>query len=178
MVAHIFKEHGLWLGPTQPADHANPLGYFENNTLKERMKKVHGFDVSGPMPETRSEWRGIVREVIRGQGYAGERWGFKTGVHYWNVWGDFRPIFVKVMRNRDDIVRSYRKFGGVYPRHGDAFIDRGLAALNELSGFEVDADALISGDRGRIAFALNGCGLEYDEDKVNTIVNPELWHAG
>lgn len=177
MVAHIFREHGLWLGPTKKGDHSNPLGYFENNPLKERMKKVHGFDVSGPMPRTVPAWKPAVREVLHGQGYAGERWGFKTGVHYWNVWGDFEPIFIKVMRNRDAIVQSYRKYGGVYPKHGAGFIDRGLGRLRLLPGVEVDADALILGRRDQIEQSVNAVGLKYNEQVVDQIVNPRFWNA-
>ena len=176
MVANIFHDHGLWLGPTKRGDTFNRKGYFENNPLKERMKKTHGFDVSGPMPETKSEWKGIVRGILEAQKYSGGSWGFKTGVHYWNVWGDFEPIFIKVMRNRESIVKSYRRYGGVFPKHGVKFIDRGLEKLRELPGFEIDADRLISGDRNQIMDALEGCGFHYRDDIVTDIIDSGLWN--
>lgn len=176
MVAHIFREHGLWLGPTRGGDEFNPHGYFENEGIKQRMKTLHGFDVSGPMPETKPEWIDMVRDIMKGQAYPGGKWGLKTGVHYWNVWGDFDPIIVKIMRSRDAIEASYRKYGGVYPEHGSKFIDRGLAKLKELEGFEIDTDALVTGRRDQILNAVMAAGFPYCEGIVNTIVNPDYWH--
>ena len=178
MVAHIFREHGLWFGHTRGGDDFNPNGYFENCRVKEHMKKRHGFDVSGPMPKTQPGWRETVHDILTCQGYCGERWGLKTGVHFYDVWGEFDPIIVKVMRDRDSIVRSYELYGGVFPEHGEGFIDRGLQKLRELDGFRIDTDALVDGRRDEIEAAITGSGLEYHEDIVNGIVNPAYWHAG
>ncbi|MGI9411560.1 MAG: hypothetical protein ACR2OV_15885 [Hyphomicrobiaceae bacterium] len=177
LVAHIFREHGLWLGPTRPGDEFNPLGYFENSGIKERMKKIHGFDVSGPMPKTIPGWRDIVRDIMKSQGYEGGLWGLKTGVHFWNVWGEFNPTIIKIMRHRDSIVQSYRRYGGVFPEHGQGFIDRGLARLESLPGIEIDTDALVSGRRDQIERSISASGLKYNEQVVDSIVNPEFWHG-
>lgn len=176
MVANIFREHGLWLGQTRPGDEFNPLGYFENNPIKERMKEIHGFNVSGPMPKTHPGWKEIVRDIMKSQGYEGGLWGLKTGVHFWDVWGEFDPTVIKVMRDRDSIVRSYRKYGGVFPEHGAGFIDKGLARLRLLSGIEVDTDALISGRRDQIEQSVNAVGLKYNDQVVDQIVNPRFWN--
>ena len=126
LIANIFKEHGFWLGQTKFGDSFNPLGYFENRELKRRMLSYHGvFSVERPPPITVDGWDNVAYSVITKQGYRGGPWAFKTGVHYAGVWDDFDPTIIKVIRDRDAIVRSYERYGGVHRIHGPGFIDRG-----------------------------------------------------
>jgi hypothetical protein len=158
------------------------LGYFENSELKRRMKAYHGWSLTEKPPSTIIGWRDIVESVVRRQGYRFGPWAFKTGAHYAGVWEEFSPLMIKVTRNRDAIVRSYEKYGGIHRAlgRGDflSVIDRGLERLRTLPGVEIDTDGLITGRRDQIRRAIESAGLQYRDKTVDSIVNPEFWHAG
>ena len=182
MVAHILKDHGCWIGYSKPGDKHNPLGYFENRELKRRMKAYHGYSLPGKLPTTIIGWRDIVKSVIRKQGYRGGPWAFKTGVHYADVWREFSPLIIKIMRARDEIIQSYQRYGGIYQALSEpdflSVIDRGLAKLKLLPGIEVNTNDLIQGRRDQIRKAVESVGFTYSSRTVESIVNPEFWHAG
>jgi len=182
LVTHILKEHGCWIGNSRPGDEHNPLGYFENLELKRRMKAHHGWNLTGPFPTTTIGWRAIVRTILNCQGYVSGPWAFKTGVHYAGIWAEFSPIVIKVIRHRDEIIRSYQRYGGIHRALSQedflSVIDRGLERLKTMPGIEVDTDDLVTGRRDQIRTAVQAMALPYDEKTTDSIVNVRFWHAG
>lgn len=182
MVAGIFHAHGVWTGPSRPGDKYNEKGYFENRAMMAKMKKVFGFEPLDPPPQTSSQWRPIVEGIIAYQGYESGPWLFKTGVHYSDIWGDFSPKVVKIWRDRERILESYERYGGIRRRFSrrevETIVDTGLERLWKMDGFLVDTDAVVEGDFGSIRDALEGCGLRYSEETVAGFIVPEIWNAG
>ncbi len=182
MVAGILWSLGCWVGITNRGDGFNPLGYFENRRLKRSLKDTYGFDLLGEFPKTKPGWRKHVEITVDFEGYRRGPWLFKTGVHYAGIWDEFDPIVVKVMRNRDRIIESYERYGGIWKRFGAEdgarIVDRGLDRLRELPGIEIDADQLVNGDREGIKAVCKQASLTYDEKTVTDFIMPGVFHAG
>lgn len=179
MVAGLLWSMGCWIGHTRYGDQYNPRGYFENTGLKWMLKQTYGFDLLGPFPEIKSGWREAVKTELLDQDYRGEPWLFKTGVHYAGIWGEFDPIVVKVMRNRENILESYARYGGIWKSFGPdgatRIVDRGLERLRDLPGIEIDTDQLTAGDTSGIRAVCKKVFLPYRE---TDFIIPGAFHAG
>ncbi|MGI9506781.1 MAG: hypothetical protein ACR2RE_27385, partial [Geminicoccaceae bacterium] len=182
MVAGLLWVMGCWIGYTRYGDDWNPRGYFENTALKKLLKKTFGFELLRPFPAASDGWRDAVAAELKAQGYRRGPWLFKTGVHYAGVWGEFDPIVVKVMRNRDQILESYRRYGGIWHSLGDVaateVIDRGLDRLAILSGIEVDSEKLVAGNYSGIEKVCQRACLPFNARAVHDFIIPGAFNGG
>lgn len=178
MVAGMLWELGCWIGRTKYADEYNPRGYFENTPIRHMMKAIYGFDLLGCFPSTQIGWRSSVKREITSQGYRGGPWLLKTGAHYSGLWDEFAPVVVKVMRDRDRIIESYKRYGGIWHSYGregvEKVVDRGLARLWNMPGIEVDSDVLVGGDTSAIQKVCKRAFLPY---RQTDFIIPGAFHA-
>jgi len=142
--AKQFADAGVWCGECRPPDHNNPMGYFENIQLKQRLIKIHGRDWLGPFPDENPAWSQKVKEIIRSQGYKDGPWLFKIGAFYWKCMKSFDPVYVKVWRPREKILASYHRLKWLdsgQNRYNDAeieqIIDRQHDAMRGIEGMDV-----------------------------------------
>lgn len=177
MIAGIFHEHGVWVGPSRPGDGNNQKGYFENLELKKAVREygMCFFEEA----EFKPGWKEKVESIIRSQGYEGGPWLFKHGAAFHKVWGEFKPKIVKVWRNPDDIFKSYRR-SGFMNNYSDDEVKKSIKfhhyIMQNMQGFNVYCDAVVKGDYTSLEIAIKGCGLEYNEQIVKDFIVPE-WYA-
>ena len=180
MFAGIFHNHGCFVGKTQPPNVQNEKGFFENLTLKHRMKNKFGFDLLGPIPEYDPDFKSQVYTILHEQGYRGGPWLMKTGVSYWKVWSGFHPKYVKVTRSLDAILKSYKNtpyLKNKYTRDQiERIITRQYHMMNEIPGPYLEYERAIDGDYTQIKTALEYCGIPYDEHIVEHFIDKRLKH--
>lgn len=182
MVAGLLWAMGCWIGHTRYGDEFNIRGYFENTALKRLLKQTYGFRLLEDFPVTQKGWRRLVEREIVSQGYRRGPWLFKTGVHYAGVWDEFDPLILKVTRDRDSILESYARYGGIWrsfgPENATEIVDRGLERLRDLPGIEIDTDRLVDGDYSALKSACKTACLPYNERTVTDFIVPGVFHAG
>lgn len=178
MVSGIFKEHGVWVGPSKDGDGRNPKGYFENQKLKRVLREEFG-KCFFTEAKFKSGWRKKVEKIIFDQGYREGPWMYKHGATFHKVWKEFDPKIVKVWRETEQIFQSFKR-SGMMANYTDKQIKDSIKLHHEIManipGFDVDSDKLIEGDYRSIKDAITGCGLEYSEQIVRDFIVPE-WYA-
>lgn len=177
MFAGIFHKHGCFVGKTNPPSAFNRKGFFENLTLKNRMKNKFGFDLLGPLPEYDPEFKKQALTILHEQGYRGGPWLMKTGAFYWKVWSGFKPKYVKIRRNLDDILKSYKKvpyLNNYTDKQVEQIMIRQMAEMDSIPGPYLDYELAIKGDYSQLEAALSYCGLKFVRSIAEDFIDPEL----
>lgn len=178
-VAGIFNLHGVWSGKVRPPDEWNKAGYFENTAIKEAMCKFYGRDWLGPVPSSKEGFKEIIENILLKDGYKEGLWMMKTGAFYHKVWDPFNPTVIKVKRNIEDTLKSFSVCGFLNrftEKERRYIVERQNLILDDLEGFEINAEKLFNRDYTEIEIAINGCGLSFNKiitdtfmDKINEV---------
>jgi len=138
--AKQFHDAGVFGGILRKGDRHNPQGYFENIKLHRELRIWYGIDwVSGPFPQEHTDWNKHVCQVMNREGYQGGPWFFKCGAFYWETFQSFNPVYVKVWRDREKILNSFKRTG-MLARFGEQMpqiVDRQHEAMKSIPGIDV-----------------------------------------
>jgi hypothetical protein len=188
MTMRMLHDHGLWLGDTVPGNRENPQGYFENRAIRDGIVKpllsgmgvdplgvrsLPPWDVLPPCPPLARQ----VARALRTDGHDGTRpWGFKDPKLslLWQIFDRSYPqaIWVIVTRDRGKVIdslcrTSFMARHSTSPEYWQPFCNAYAHRLDRLraSGarvFDVDSDALSSGDFSQIRPVIEAAGLRFD----------------
>ena len=200
MTMRILARHGVWVGDTMKATSANPVGFFENVSLKDQViKKVLadlGADPNGVtslpdianMPILPVLANGIM-QVIAKEGYDGTApWAFKDPklTLLWPVFASAFPDahWIIPRRDRKSVIRSLTEVHFMRRHSSDpeywamfcAAYDQRLDLLAH-SGARVshiDTDALVNGDYAALAAVLTAAGVAPDPRIFRDAIDPDL----
>lgn len=170
LTASIFAAHGVWVGPSRPADSKNPRGYYENKALAA-LRSAHRTAYAMAPP------------LLEKQGYAGGPWMVKHTPHKWDFWEPFDPVVVLCWRNFQACARSSVNHGA----YGKATLaDRERVAVRDHKimsklaasrpSVSVYPDEFIQGDFISLRPAFRALGLTLDPRTASDQVDPTLWH--
>lgn len=194
LVAGIIQGCGAKAGEVgKPGDKWNPSGYFENNTMIEKVDKMilkgTGYDPMGqeklPYPTlTRVDIRDKVFKIAQDQGIGpNEIWYFKDAKlllvygSYVNSFPDSKIIIVR--RNPHDIIESCLITPFMSKRHSylewSDWVNHQLALMDCLKiehpqVREIWYEDLMNKEFKHLENIINWLGLEYDIDFINSII--------
>lgn len=188
MTAGIFAKHGVWTGPCRPGTGRNPKGFFEGLAIKKALMKLQPAIVHrAVLADYRPDFRALVEQLIREDGYESGPWLWKGSCLYWPIWGDFEPHWVVCRRDPEATFKSSRSAPKVFGSSlTDAELRRNIAfhheqmdyLIAEKGAIEVETEAVAKGNFTTIQRAVEHCGLEFDLAVTRQFVDPTLWHYG
>ncbi|WP_407492436.1 sulfotransferase [Pseudooceanicola sp. MF1-13] len=201
MTMRVLHDHGLWLGDTVQGNSENPQGYFENRAIRDGIVKpllsnlgadpvgvrsYPAWDVLPPCPPLSRQ----IARALRREGYDETvPWGYKDPklTLLWQLFDRSYPqaIWVIVTRDRDKVIdslcrTSFMARHSTSPEYWKPFCNAYEHRLNMLRNsdatvFDVDSDALASGDFSQIAPVLAATGLTFDADiAAQSLIKPSL----
>lgn len=172
MTAGIFAQHGVWVGRCRPGNEYNPKGFFENQDVKNKLKRCFG--ILKDFKDVYNEgFRPFVEEIAPREG----PWLVKHGALYWTAWRDFNPKYILVRRPRESVYKSGK---AVRFNHSREFIDACIKQLDYVekhhNGINIYTEDIIKGDYNSLENAFDKCGLQLNQRIVNDFVEPTFWH--
>lgn len=180
MFAGIFAHHGVFTGRNHRPDQYNAKGYYENLDIKKRMKHRFGFELLDPYPKYDPDWASQVRTILRMQGYKYGPWLYKVGARFHALWKDFNPRILKVRRDRDAILESYKRTNFLLSKYSfeqvTKIIDDQREVMESLPGCWLDYELAIEGDFSQLEVAFHYCGLEFDPTITENFIDNTLRH--
>lgn len=178
MTASIFHAHGVWSGPTKPADHNNPHGYYESIPF---LKHVHRYTKYATFPTVDQYdfgWKEKVQVILSEYGYKGGPWFMKHSARHMGLWNDFQPKFVCIIRKENSIHQSWKKINR--ERNTKISIRKDLEAMayirKNVPHAAVYTDDVVRGDYTSLRNAFDYCGLTFSEEIAKSKIDPSLWH--
>lgn len=172
MVSGIFHYHGVWVGNCRRPDRFNEKGYFENQDVKNLLKKYCGVLVQ--KCEVAEESDEFLTEVEKLKPQF--PWLVKHSSMYWKVWRPWEPVYICVRRSIEGSVKSNRKTGMVGQKNIRRIIERHHDEMDRSGGINVYTDQIIEGDDSSLRTAIEFCSLNYDPEITRKFVDPTLWH--
>lgn len=179
LTAGVLAACGAWVGECRPANRFNPKGYFENVRLTQHRK-------AGSLTPTN------VERVLQEEGYRGGQWLYKCAPGGFLHWIRFKPLWVLVYRDPEEVVASRLRFGGLSDlpanyhdedlarqkvRDDQALMDRIYAKPpGDTTAIQLHGAAVLKDECTR-KLLVDACGLTYDPDAVGAFLDPELWHG-
>ena len=200
MVAGIFSLCGAWLGMCAGIHNDNPLGFFENLTLRNGINKtilsMLCVDYRGmnSLPPRKVDFdislRGVVYDAISAEGCPREAtWAFKDVklALLWRPWARSfsEATWIVTDRNEEDSAKSCaaaffrlsadRDYAG-WLEFVRQFRDR-IEDLEENVEhiYRVNTDEIIDGDLLTAREAVEGVGLEWNERAVEEFIDRSYW---
>ncbi len=183
MVAGLFHLHGCWVGRTRVGNEKNPRGYFENTAFKRYFQAKNGRDLIRDepiIPPDRREFDEFVDATLKNEDYQGGPWIVKFSALWWRYFEPYEPFWVLVRRPKRANVEACMVSG----LHNNANDKAGLELsydqhhreMDSLPGFNVYTQDVVAGDYSSLQIAIEGCGLNYDEEIVRKFVDKKFWH--
>lgn len=201
MVAGVFGQMGLWMGPTVAGNKNNQKGYFENGTIRETVIKPMLVKLGGdplgirdffpvesipPQPGLPGE----LVQLLQKQQYNGQmRWAYKEPklTLLWPAFADAFPDadWIIVRRNIEDVVKSCQNTGFMAKHSKDAefwrhFVGRYSDRLDLLAAshhrvHELNADLLSAGKFHQARQIAENIGLDWHGKKATEFIDPALF---
>lgn len=163
MVAGVFAAHGLRAGKTYSGRYES----YENEDFRRHLQDVG------------KDWKGkAALDFIPAKGDAPKLPidFVKCGVEYWPTVRALNPkAVIKVKRNIESAVKSVCDKRG--ERYADVkpLIERRYEMLDEVPGVTVNTDKLVKFDFSEIREAFKVAGIEFDESKARSAIDPDKW---
>lgn len=174
LVCHILYKHGVWTGKSKPPDEYNPVPYHENNlihrVIKRNLAKVYDTLKVAEIDNFHS----ICQEILDGQDYK-TPWLIKVDAFNWKLFEGFNPIYIKLYRNPDDILKSIKRTPFM-SRHGYTdqrwmeIIKAHQEEMDKLCGWSIDTDKMLT-DFSQIRAAIEEIGLDFNEAMTKEIID-------
>ena len=198
MIAGIFNLCGAFGGDMRGATSYNSKGMFENKYIVDEVVKPYlsrmGSDPMGqyPLPDQSRislmpNFRSIIMNVFMDQGYKEGPWFYKGAKMclVWKLWNDAFPNakWIIVRRPDESIIKSCMNtpfmraytdndgWQGWVDYHKDRFEE-----LESLGALPIWSDLVIKGQFNEIKYAVEQCGLEWNENAVEDFVDKTLWN--
>ena len=110
-----------------------------------------------------------------------EPWAFKCSVDYYELFLQFNPKIILVKRDIDQIIKStIAKAGGRKKTEATTIVKRRMRLMKDVEREHgakwIDSDQLIKGDYSTLQEALSYCGIEFNQEATELVINPGLWH--
>ena len=181
MVTEIFVRHGLWVGRTEKE---NRHGYrpFENKDLRTLLQGLTWRDATPARLRYFRDGRSQrdVRRIIRHNVPPGVRWVYKTGIDSWRLFEGYpNAQFVFIKRHVDSVVRSNMEKSGNPDQKIRPIVEARYALMDALAKERgipyVYTDDLISGDYTSLKSALEYCGLTFQPEIADAVIDPGKW---
>jgi len=204
MTAALIQKAGAFGGKLYPGQKENPKGMFENIAFRESLVKPYlrtiGADpmAQKPLPdidrcwlmsnEGVENWRKIVMQEMRKQGYKGGPWYNKDPKMclIWPVWYKAFPeaTWIIVRRKSTDLINSCLKTrfmraynnetGWLYwiDQHKERFLEM------EEAGLDINyvwPQEMIDRDYTGILAVVRRLGLKLDKESIEDFIEPALW---
>lgn len=181
MVSHIFRDHGVWLGECEPKMSNLPTGGGENIQIKTILRSMFSGGL-GEMKQHIPGFREKVERVLSKQGYEEGPWAMKHALAYWRAWDEFDPYYILIERDKDQLLASNNNSGvaGVSGKQLLDMYEKNEQEMKHIKTFAptIKTSEIIKGDYSSIEDAFRYCGLDFDPNIANSVINPELWHYG
>jgi len=205
MTAGIINLSGAFGGDMFDGTKDNKKGFFENRFIREQIckpcLKTLGADPAGqfPLPDIEevklasvggfNNWRVAVIVSMMKEGYDNKQQWFYKGVKstlLWPLWHRAFPEarWIIVRRDSKDIVlsclktsfmRHYKNEAGWY-HFVDEYKERFIQMHNaKLDIKEIWPQKFIDRDYSELERVINFLGLTYDQDKIESFIEPALW---
>jgi hypothetical protein len=116
----------------------------------------------------------MCQEVLDGQNYK-EPWLIKVDAFNWKLFEEFDPVYIKLHRNPDDILKSIKRTPFMR-KHGYSddrwreIIKAHHDTMDTVPGFKIDTDKMLT-DFSELKKAIEACGLTFNEEMTNDIIN-------
>ncbi len=199
LIAGIINICGAYGGDLSGPTSWNQKGMFENNYIRENMVKPYleaiGADPRGqrmmPIAETVPviiDWHEAFLDVMVEQGYVDGPIFYKgaKACLMWPVWHTAFPKAKWIVVRRDDegIIKSCLRtvFMNTYKdeKGWQGWIDHHKMCWYEMHNAhldicEISTPEIIDGDLSEAKEMIQWLGLEWDEEKVDEFVTPEIW---
>ena len=208
LTAGIINLCGAFGGRMRPPNVNNKKGMFENvqitqGIVKPFLKSI-GADTMGqnPLPDPikvrrkmffdGDAWTPRVLEVLKKEGYKGNKQWFYKGAKMcliWEIWNAAFPDarWIIVRRNKEDIIdsclrtsfmRAYKDkegWSGWVDWHEKRFKEM---IENKLNVREIYPEKIVLGNFDEIKSIVTDLGLNYNDIQVRDFVSPNLWKEG
>lgn len=168
VTAALLAAHGVWTGPTRPANEKNPHGFYENHTL---------YRFRGDEPADKRQ----VAATLWQQGYRGGPWLVKHGLGGHRGWLSLAPTFVLVRRDPERILASQMRWqkptkSKAKRRNNIAKQQSQLDLIrDEHCGLDFWPDAMIQGDIGAARWLVERLGLAFEPERLENVVDASIW---
>lgn len=170
MTAGIFAQHGVWVGKSRPGNDYNAKGFFENQDIKNYLKRQFG-----TLRQFKEVYDPGFKQFVLDLNPTG-KWLVKHGALYWTAWRDFDPIYLLIRRNIDSVYASCQD---VRFQHKMEFLQACIEQMDYVEkhhgGINVYTEDIIKGDYHNLKNVMAACGIEMDKNKVDKFVEPRLW---
>lgn len=174
LVCHILYRHGVWTGKSKPPDDYNPIPYHENSDIhriiKRNVEKVYDTLEVAKI----DNFKEICLQVLQKQNYQ-TPWLIKVDAFNWKLFEDFNPIYLKLYRNPDDILKSIQRTPFMR-RHGYSaarwreIIQGHQDEMDKVPGCRIDTDVMLT-DYTEIQLAIEHIGIKFNEVLTKEIIN-------
>ena len=149
----LLNERGVWGCKEQrPGDQYNKSGYWEpweiKNIINSHRDPVYRtLEVSKQIPNFKAQ----VEQIIRKNGYKGGPWLQKVDVFAYKLYEDFDPFYVKVMRDKEGIMKSIKRTPFMYKqgysdKEWERIIDAHHELMGEVQGYVLETEDIAAGD--------------------------------
>jgi len=186
MVANIFHQHGVWIGDYKKGYGINGYADYENESIKQTLRLInHHYckenkKVFGQSYPSIRRYRDMLKITVEDLNPR-EPWAFKCSVDYYELFLQFNPKIILVKRDIDQIIKStIAKGGGRKKTEATTIVKRRMRLMKDVEkayGAKwIDSDQLIKGDYSTLQEALSYCGIEFNQEATDSVINPGLWH--
>ena len=184
IVSRIFHEHGCYIGKM---DNRAEYPAYESKELKEVARKQwldynknREKDWGIPMEPTETHLANVASVMQR---YP-ENTCFKTIVEFYKLFLQFEPKIILINRNEDSAVKSmahkHGKMSKAYMNGIREIHRKRMASMEQIEkdyGAKwIDTDKLIEGDYKMIRAAFRYCGMRFNKQIGESVIDPNMWN--
>jgi len=175
LTAGIFRDHGVWFGECRDYHEFAPTGACENLRMKRILKSFAGPIVSPgiecpPFPDFGEK----IKAVMNDQEYDGGPCAFKHSAMYHAVWDFCKPYFICCRRGKEAVMASGKR-STMFAANGESW-DRHQEVMDKVVGVNVYGDRYFEGDWSDLQTAFEFCGLEFDVNIAEKLLDHKHKH--
>ena len=185
LVAHIFHEHGVWIGDVK-GNNGFDYKVYENLELRSAVINIAKREWKGktrvwgkPIPANKIN-REVVAKVVE-EIRPKEPWLYKTAVDYAGLFFQFDPQLIFIRRDPEQAIKSLvskgkRRDKKIATEAHNRRMDLMEQYHKEKGGVWVNTDELLEGNYKTIKAAIESVGLKFDPKIVDRIIDKKKWH--
>lgn len=173
LVCHILYKHGVWTGPCKSPDQYNPVPYHENSRIHQLVKRNSKKVYDTLKPAHIEDFKKWALQILEDQNYQSP-WLVKADAFCWSLYTDFAPTYIKLYRNKEDILKSVLKAPFMI-KHGYTedrwreIIQAHQDEMDKVPGFKIDTDKMLI-DFTELEAVIEHIGLKFDPVMTKEII--------
>lgn len=182
LAAHIFRDHGVWIGECEKKGGRLPTGGGENVAIKNILKTYPGG--IGERKIFKYGFKFKVEDILKNEGYVCGPWVMKHALVYWPVWNEFNPYFVIIQRDKDSILSSNNatSMAGVTGERLENLYKSHVTEMEIISILYnppvIHMNEVVKGDYSSLEAAFEYCQLKFNPEIPDRLINKDYWHYG